>query len=451
MRDELWNRWFANENLKLKDDECRPGKRRYSHFDPRIKKPDRNDTLALLQPDAVARHSFYPFIRIDIKEKRFRRMRGRRRREITIKKRPIDYSCHKDALVYSWYGTILSDLYERELKRRGIDENVIAYRSLKTKEGAGKTNLHFFKEVSDFVRGNAPCFVLALDVSKFFEEVDHGYLKRQWEYLLDVPDLPSDHSAVFRSVTRYHFVRKGRFLSCIRKSSSDHRSRIFTPKKFRKFVIGEHLQESNRKGRGIPQGSPISCILANLYMIDFDTKIAKIVGDVGGLYRRYSDDILLVFPPDRALFFENLIEVEMREMLKLMIKSEKTERRLCTRNDDHFQLFNPVNRAVENFQYLGVETDGNRLFIRHGSLARFQRRMCRQVRMSIANAQRKGRGGAPKKFLCEKFGRSKNNFLSYGKRASRVLEASSIQHQVSAIRESRRLKNKINKLWPTKE
>ena len=53
------------------------------------------------------------------------------------------------------------------------------------------------------------------------------------------------------------------------------------------------------KDFGIPQGSPISAVLANIYMLDFDYEINKYLESIGGIYRRYSDDMVAICPLDK--------------------------------------------------------------------------------------------------------------------------------------------------------
>ncbi|MFA6446009.1 MAG: antiviral reverse transcriptase Drt2 [Candidatus Paceibacterota bacterium] len=451
MISELWNKWFERESSKLKkNNEGRPAKRRYFHFDSKLSDINRKKTHELLEPESVAKHSFYPFIRIDTKKKRFHRVKGAQgklgRREKTIKRRPIDYASHQDSLVYSWYGFILLDLYEQELKKRGISENVIAYRSIKTEKGEGMTNIHFAKDAFDFIHSHAPCFVLALDVTKFFEEIDHSHLKHMWELMLGGKRLPDDHFNVFKNITEYRFVRMGRMISHVQNAQRKKLSRIFsTTQEFKKHIIDKHLQEKGKKGKGIPQGSPISPMLANLYMLEFDTVMADKVREIGGLYRRYSDDILIVFPPEHSQMMENYVRSEI-EKLSLFIKETKTERRLCVENEGEVQALDPSSMKASSFQYLGIETDGTNRRIRHGSLARFQGRANRQIRTVIENAVSKKRKVQPKKYLHKKFGEPNGNFLAYTKRASKILNAPNIEHQVSPVRESRRMKEKIEKI-----
>lgn len=54
--------------------------------------------------------------------------------------------------------------------------------------------------------------------------------------------------------------------------------------------------KEDRKNYGIPQGSPISGVLANVYLIEFDEKIHELCQKVGGFHRRYSDDFIVIFP-----------------------------------------------------------------------------------------------------------------------------------------------------------
>ena len=81
----------------------------------------------------------------------------------------------------------------------GSDDGVaIAYRT-----DLGGSNITFSKQAFEFIRRNAPCYVMIGDFTGFFDNLDHQYLKRQWCSLLDERFLPEDHYAVFRNVTHY--------------------------------------------------------------------------------------------------------------------------------------------------------------------------------------------------------------------------------------------------------
>lgn len=401
----------------------------------------------MLQPENVAKHSFYPFIRIDTKEKRFKhpknRVKGDRRREREIKRRPIDYASHGDALVYSWYAALISNAYESELAARGIGANVIAYRAIKSVDGVtAMSTAHFAQDAFTFMRDHAPCAVIALDVSKFYEEIDHGLLRQRWAQILGAEILPVDHMAVFRSVTKYRFVRQGRMRDLVVHAKQCGQSRIVLPHEFKSKIIDRHLQEVRSKTKGIPQGAALSCTLANIYMLDFDTEIAKVVSEVDGLYRRYSDDILIVCPPGCSSQVEKRVVEEIKK-LRLQIKEQKTVRRTCVVNDGVVQSLDPITGVAAQIQYLGIVSDGTNLSLRHGSIARFDRRMNQQTRQAVIGAFAKGRTGPPKRLLHKKFGVAKNNFLAYAKHTASVLDAPAIPKQVSVLKRGRRLRKKV--------
>jgi hypothetical protein len=452
MLEENWDKWFQDERKKLQGTEGREGKRGYLHFDKRIPNPDEKLTRALLEPANVAAHSFRPFIRIDTREHRYRRMKnhapGDRRREHSIKKRPIDYASHKDALVFSWYARLLSEKYEAELARRSIGNHVIAYRTLKNPDGSGKTNVHFAKEAFDFIEANQPCHALAIDVTKFFEEIDHALLHKQWSTLVGVSILPADHYRVFKAITDYRFVRKGRMRELYARAFRQHLPQLCTPKEFRKLIVAQNLQEKGCPGermRGIPQGAPISCVLANAYMLDFDTAVAAFVASLPkGFYQRYSDDILIVCAPENAQKVVDFVTAEIKK-LKLQIKPQKTEHRLFVTNDGVTQSLDPKNNNKETqLQYLGVTTDGENRYLRHGSVARSQRRLSKGVRRAINFAQAKGKP-APKRFLHKKYALPHQNFLSYAKRAENTLQTGNIPQQVSGRKAAQTVKKLLSK------
>lgn len=82
----------------------------------------------------------------------------------------------------------------------------------------------------------------------------------------------------------------------------------FARKGFRKF---QRLYpcERNTEIYGIPQGTAISAVFANVYAIEFDIAIKQISDKYNGIYRRYSDDFVLVIPKnqsDKILLLKNL-------------------------------------------------------------------------------------------------------------------------------------------------
>jgi hypothetical protein len=79
-------------------------------------------------------------------------------------------------------------------------------------------------------------------------------------------------------------------------------------------------------------GYPISAALSNAYMIDFDAAAFAACSEIGALYRRYSDDILIICSTESADAVIEKIESLMSLNL-LTLSSEKTERTEFTVKD----------------------------------------------------------------------------------------------------------------------
>lgn len=300
----LQQTWLQKERLNLEPRKDYSPKRQYLHFDKRITSIDSEVLKKVWNPKAVASHSFYPFLRAVKSAYLYKRIPGTRKRGLFKKNRPIDYSAHMDALILSWYASILSELYEQKVREFDVSKNAIAYRKLD-----GKNNIDFAKEVFDFV-GSHPDFVaIAFDVEKFFENIDHKLLKTLWKELLKVGELPEDHYAVFKEISSFRYVdiKQMHKLFDFTFKDQGRLDRICSTRDFRNKVCdGGFLKKNPRVNQktgnsvGIPQGSPISCVISNLYMLPFDAVVAKRIQDLGGMYRRYSDDIIIVVPREKA-------------------------------------------------------------------------------------------------------------------------------------------------------
>jgi hypothetical protein len=185
-----------------------------------------------------------------------------------------------------------------------------------------RDNIHFAHDAILEIQRLQDCCVVALDISNFFETLNHERLKYLWCGLLGVSRLPPDHFRVFEAATRYSFVeqkavyeRLGHFgvkkMTKAGKPIYGHLTRhkdmpkqLCTGKEFREKIAGGDgngsIIKKNLKPYGIPQGAPISDLLANLYLIEFDRKVLSWVRAVGGSYFRYSDDIPIIVPGGEA-------------------------------------------------------------------------------------------------------------------------------------------------------
>ena len=402
--------------------------RRYLHFDER---PPRDHLVSRVgDPARVAQWQFLPLLR---KMERSKRVRDKDPLtglfSVKEKIRPICYASHQDAALYATYAAKLSELYEQKLKELGLNDCVTAFR-----EASGKCNIHFALDAFEWIQTHAPCVALAYDVTSFFDELDHCHLKAKWCELLAVTSLPADHHALYRAITRFSVVDRDLVYKTF--SISQHtpyafgRRRICSPAEFRQHVADAGLLESNKKQYGIPQGTPISAVLSNLYMLDFDRELAATVSAWGGLYRRYCDDILVVVPPHYCDEAKALVEREIAKA-KLRVQREKLDERFFPGSS---------SRLAKPLQYLGLTFDGERILLRSSGIARFYTRMRAGVRREDAvrhkNARASGQSPTAVQINRKRLNAAytyvgRRNFVSYAHRAARITGQNAIKRQVS--------------------
>ena len=71
---------------------------------------------------------------------------------------------------------------------------------------------------------------------------------------------------------------------------------------------------------GIPQGSPISGTLANIYMLEIDKIIAEYIDNLNGYYIRYSDDFIIIIPNVNKEF--NLIYDYLKQISNTKVQKQ---------------------------------------------------------------------------------------------------------------------------------
>lgn len=393
--------------------------RNYRHFDLPV-----GEKFAgkVMNPAFVLQHSFLPLLHYTKSEKRYKKCPKTGIRTITTKDRPIKYASHRDACILSYYASELNKLLDAHYLAAGLSDNVLAYRSL------GRGNYDFSAEVLAFAKDHAPVTILAFDVSGFFDNLDHTLLKRRLKAVLTVASLPDHWMRVFRAITAFHYVdleelnANPTFSGRLKEKSRD---RIASVEELKANGIKFHQNPELAKGlrRGIPQGTPISAAASNLYMIDFDAAARAYCDSIDALYRRYSDDVLVICGPAHAVAAEVKI-MDLIKAEKLEISPHKTER----------TEFKGTNAAVAGkaAQYLGFALHEAGPAIRESSLARQWRKMRRAMRRIRKIAARNIASGkstkAYTKRLYRRFTHLKvrdneeirvvRNFSSYGRRSA---------------------------------
>jgi RNA-directed DNA polymerase len=414
--------------------------RHYLHFDPPVGLKKAQELVTT--PTLVATHSFYPLISYQITTEKLKRDTETKRLVKHPKPRDIAYAAHLDSCIYSYYAYQLGMRYEAELEARVIDDHVLAFRSL------GKSNIDFAAQAFGSIKVRGNCSAVALDIRGFFDNLNHEQLKSAWALILNDVKLPSDHFAVFKSLTKFSTVEKEGLFKTLGVSPHNPkfgRQRICSAKDFREKVRDGGLIHQHTESKGIPQGTPISALLSNIYMIEFDQLMCQRMSQVGGDYFRYCDDMLFIVPTEKRDEIAGEVKVEIQK-LKIDINTDKTERRT-------FTMESGIQRADKPLQYLGFTFDGQRVLLRSAALARYSERMKRGVRMAKAtmrkrNTARLSRGEEPKplfkKKLYQRYSHlGKKNFLRYGYRASEVLDTSAIKKQLKPL--WLRLQNEIEK------
>lgn len=367
----------------------------YRHFDA-IMSVEQAEAIAN-DPARVAAHTFYPLLRFDETKRYFRRRDEPHRKP---KRRPLRYAARSDAYIYMRYRDWLSALYEDRLVADGLDDVVLAYRRVASPYRPGnKCNIDFAYDAVSHIRRLGDCYAICLDIKSFFENLDHARLKRVWASILGLPDLPPDHYRVFRSLTKYvqadlfEVYRRlgiwgqktvGGHPTVVEGYLVDRRKipvRLCDAETMREIVFGdggkhERIAEVRKEPYGIPQGTPISDLLANMYMLDFDREMKELAEAKGGVYMRYSDDILFVLPAediDPEAFVDGVSSSIRAYGDELNIAQDKTSIHRFTPATKGQTCENANDDAVRpsrRFEYLGFSFDGQKVRIRDSTMSR---------------------------------------------------------------------------------
>ncbi|UYM16240.1 antiviral reverse transcriptase Drt2 [Endozoicomonas euniceicola] len=408
-------------------------KRTYLHFDL----PVNEDVAASLacSPERVSKHSFYPFLKYEKTINRVKRDAKTGKLVKNPKVRTISYASHRDSAVYSFYNHLLGERYERMIARDGLGNAVQAFRK------TGKNNVLLAKEAFDTIRGMGECVAIGLDIKGFFDNIDHGVLKDKWCQLLEVDQLPADHYAVYKSITRYSYVDRKKLYQCLDihpyKPRKDRPYRLCSSEEFRKRVRGEKLIQTHKGYKGLPQGATISGLLSNIYLMDFDRVMANAVKSFGGHYFRYCDDMLFIVPPKEEKHIHALAVQEIAR-LRLNINSKKEEVR-------HFLPVDGGLKSEKPLQFLGFLFDGQSVLLRSSSLSNYTRRVNRAIKRAgyFRNkfnwerlSREEDRRSLYRRKLYEKYsylGTVNKTYLAYAYGAANIMDSDAIRKQLKPL------------------
>ncbi len=382
-------------------------------------------------------HQFLPFIKREDIQIRFRKDKDGETRRST-KLRPIMYASHLDAHIYSYYNYILQIKYEKYIEDLNISSNVTAYRKIKLHDTSkGKSNIHFAKEVFDYIQTQSECIIITQDITGFFDNLNHSILKKMICTICNIEKLDESFYKVFRSLTAYRYIEYSDFID----------KKIKGKTKNNKYAIYNSLKGilyENKKNIGIPQGSPISGLLANMYMIDFDLAMKSFFPDI--FYRRYSDDLVFICRSDQ------------KDALSLFINSKINESRLeINASKSYISYFKKINEGLicekvtdgldkqksRNYvDYLGFEFNGKNILLRKNTIQKLKRKQMNKTRKQILNNIKPIRR-SPKKDIVKKT-KNRNNYF---KKTLEIINNQAIDKQVlGVVRDRNNIKKRRKKI-----
>ena len=342
----------------------------YAHFDLRVSLSMPSIRKYVMDRAKVVTHSFYPFIDFEKKNSRYGKKGPKKPRELY-------YCSHLDRCVYQRYAFLLNYQYNIWACENNIDDVAIAYR-----DKLGKNNIDFAKDAFDAIRSFPQCFILVGDFTNFFDNLEHQYLKKMMCEVLGVERLPQDYFSVFKNITRFsswdwkdivkaageNIAERG-----VRKKINSKET-LLTKEQFQK---NKKDIKKNISGVGVPQGSPISAVLSNIYMIKFDKDIKRYVTSKGGIYMRYSDDFIIVLPYERDAEIADFTSYIFSyvESMKGLIDLQKEKTSCYTYKDEVIY----EGDQPSSINYLGFLFDGKNIRIRPRAITKYYYRMRRKA------------------------------------------------------------------------
>lgn len=388
----------------------------YAHFDLRVSLSMPSIRKYVMDRTKIVTHSFYPFIHFEKKNSRYGKKGPKKPRELY-------YCSHLDRCVYQRYAFLLNYQYNIGACENNIDDVAIAYR-----DSLGKNNIDFAKDAFDAIRSFPQCFILVGDFTNFFDNLEHQYLKKMMCEVLGVERLPQDYFSVFKNITRFS---SWDWKDIVKAAGENIAERGIRKKINSKDTVlnKEQFQESkkdikkNVSGVGVPQGSPISAVLSNIYMIEFDKDIKRYVASKGGIYMRYSDDFIIVLPYERdteIVDFTSYI-FSYVESMKGLVDLQKEKTSCYTYKDEVIY----EGDQPSSINYLGFLFDGKNIRIRPRAITKYYYRMRRKANtIGRSNwTSSKGRHISAKE-LYSIYSRNdeKQTFIDYAKKAKRILK-----------------------------
>lgn len=346
----------------------------YIHLD--TKKHAKEYEGKVRNPNWVIKHGFFPFIHFQMIFKKYVIVDDFGNKDIKHKVRNIYYSAHSDRFIYEYYGNKLNDLYNIKAKQLGINNAVVAYRNNKRK----LSNIDFSKEVFEYIARNDNLYIFVADFTDFFDNLNHSYLKERICEVMGVDKLPDAEFKIFNSITNCSYFERDDIINHLglKKEKIKKLDQYFNTEDF--HIFKKKYLKKWGKEIGIPQGSSISAVYANVYMLKFDKIINDFVTSKKGIYRRYCDDIIIAIPILSATDRNECQNIkdfifDIRNSIPNLIINENKTQQFTVNNKTVFDM----NNKQTFLSYLGFTFDGNSVRLREKSLFKYYCRAYKKV------------------------------------------------------------------------
>lgn len=356
----------------------------YLHFDFPMTESERERLVSDISNGNIVHHRYLPFISFEIKF----RVYHAKEKKVVPKSRKITLPSHHDAMVYRYYGHALNHLYSGYSINHHIDKVAVAYRE--RQPGVRLSNITTAKEVFDYVTSFDKSWIIKGDFHHFFDTLDHKCLADNLKKVFG-EELPNDWIKMLRSITKYQAISRKTLESQLKDAhversyrlhqNTERSSRAYVKnlKELGTLVKSGRVRLSGKNNVGIPQGTAVSAALANVYMIDFDEWLVKRCEEFGGLYRRYSDDFILVMPRDqlsKASLQRLAKTIIIRSQVSLGLEIEPTKTKLYSYEKEKRAIMLLSGESTDKprpskIDYLGFIFDGVSVSMRPKSIYKF--------------------------------------------------------------------------------
>ncbi|MCC4423240.1 reverse transcriptase/maturase family protein [Limosilactobacillus reuteri] len=363
---------------------CELNQKRYIHFDFPIRNNEKERIIKRITQE-IYNHRYLPFIRVDIIYPKY----SKGNKQVKNKVRKITLPAHHDALIYQYFGYELSKRYEMYVEDTSLDRISVAYRLDKH-----ISNITVAKEAIDFVTSQEKCWIIKGDFKHFFDNLNHKVLKNQVQLLLGNA-YDQSYIKMLKSIMNYRFVTKKTLEKQLTHANVDFPYKKMGSKAYTNNLrqLGNLLKQkvinlSPKNHRGIPQGTAVSAVLANIYMIQFDELLAEMMNKYNGIYRRYSDDFIIIIPQADISYediknLKNEIITKSNEINKLEIEHAKTQLLSYSKEAKSIYKYNDVGWKKSSLSYLGFSFDGVSVSLRSNSIYKFIYRSKRTINKYI--------------------------------------------------------------------